>query len=193
MKHIILLSAPPQAGKDTVANIIVESFSTKKPIGHLKFSKPLKEMTHRLYGQDHPHDYYELSKDTPHDDFLGITPRQAYIGVSEQYMKPMHGKAVWAKMLAREIRTSPLNYFVISDLGFIEEFSHLYGYLDFDLSVIHLARKDCNFDNDSRSYIYAPVNIHLINNNGSLEDLRAIVTATVAGNIWKELSWQKTQ
>jgi len=110
---ILLLNGPPGSGKDHAARVIRDRYFGRVAI--TKFAKVLKERTHALYGlgetdpvegtfKPYAHDEYENVKDTPLDEFLGLTPRQAYIGVSERYFKPMHGEQVFGKLLEPELR-----------------------------------------------------------------------------------------
>lgn len=170
MKNILCLSAPPGAGKDTAANFIV---GTLHNIEHVKYARILKERTHALYGlTDATFDRYEgVAKDNPLPDFLGITPRQAYINVSEMLMKPVHGKTVWSDMLINQIRQSQFEHFVISDVGFQTEWDELQKQLDFRCGIIHIDRHGCNYSNDSRGPItfYKPHDYNWYVHNDDME------------------------
>lgn len=166
-KKIILLNAPPRAGKDTAAIYIADKYY----FTHLKFAGILKQRTHSLYGfNDQPIDFYEDCKDTPHDDFLGLTPRQAYINVSEKYFKPIHGQDVFGHFLKKEILSSSSNYFIISDSGFWNEAQVLIDTFGVDnVYLIRIAKNNCSFDNDSRSYIFLKnVYTEVIENNSTI-------------------------
>lgn len=155
MKKILLFNGPPQSGKDFGAEYVVNNF--KDAILH-KFAKILKEKTHALYGfYWRAHDYYEDCKNESHPDFLGLSPRQAYINVSETYFKPVHGDKVFGQFLVKDLETLDWQLAVISDSGFKGEAEVLiekYGVGN--IILIRVQREGCTFNNDSRSYIDLP-------------------------------------
>jgi len=186
MKKILLFNAAPRSGKDTMA-----SWFESRGWYHGKFSKVLKERTHAIYGMPHlPHDYFEDCKDEVLDEFLGISPRQAYINLSEMLMKPVHGDDIWVRMFAKELEKVREDYIVVSDLGFQVEWETLIKILGYDKVAVGMIYRDgCNFDNDSRDYIaprgpwqyidkpddgfpkYIMSNCFDIENGGTIEDL----------------------
>ena len=104
MTRIIFLNGPPRSGKDYAGNFL------KDEMPHAfvaKFAAILKERVHTIYGLEcelglvRPHDFFEDYKDEPLDEFEGLTPRAAYIGFSERYIKPMHGDKQFGIWLAR--------------------------------------------------------------------------------------------
>ena len=163
MKKVILFNAPPGAGKDFAAECIINNFNNTI---HNKFAKVLKERTHALYGFNwRPHYYYEDCKEDPHKDFLGLSPRQAYIKVSETYFKPTHGNDVFGVLLGNELDKLEWDLAVISDSGFKEEAQVLINkYGENNIILVRVHREGYNFDNDSRNYISLPVcNIDIYN------------------------------
>lgn len=152
MIKVLCLAAPPYAGKDTVANHI---FSIgENTIKHVKFARILKERTHAMYGLNVPWDHYEGKiKDQPLTEFLGISPRQAYINLSERLMKPVHGESVWFDLLMNEIRNSGCKNFVISDLGFQAEWENLIKQDDLIVGFVKIVRDGHDYSNDSRGEI----------------------------------------
>lgn len=152
MKKIILLNGAPCSGKDFGADFIVNNFKGARKD---KFARVLKERTHALYGfPSRGHDYYEDIKDEPSKDFYGLTPRQAYINVSEMYFKPVHGNSIFGDILADELDKYPWEIVVISDSGFVEEAQVLINkYGKENVILIQIERDGSNFNNDSRSYI----------------------------------------
>jgi hypothetical protein len=178
MRRLILVNGPPRSGKDEIGKIIERRFAV---VLVTKFAKVLKERTHALYnlyacGQPRPHDYFESQKDTPMECFLGLTPRQAYINVSELLMKPTHGKAVFGKLLAHQIEQyeDPLGLNVVTDSGFVEEAQPLLRTHPKAL-LIRMHREGCDFKGDSRSYIDLPIPTVDVDNNGSLADLEEVI------------------
>ena len=168
MRPVIFLNGPPYCGKDTLANHIAAAIPGFKVV---KFAAVLKERTHALYGRsDLPYDHFELTKDMPSDVFMGLTPREAYIAVSENLMKPIHGKAVFGKLLTANMKLEPESTrgFLISDSGFSYEAYPVLKQFGSDNCVlvrIHAEGRGCTFEKDSRSYIELPVKSYDIDNN----------------------------
>jgi len=151
MKKILLLNGPPRSGKDTIA----EWLETRGWY-HGKFSKVLKERCHDLYGMTgEAHDAFEEEKDTVLPEFYGVSPRDAYINLSEDLMKPRHGEDIWVRMFVDELKNVSNDYIVVSDLGFQVEYEtlmKLFGYKKISLGMIY--RAGCDFSKDSRDYVH---------------------------------------
>ena len=161
MTKIILLNGPPRSGKDFAGDLLRDETEDGAIV---KFAQILKERTHAFYdlcnpltGKPYAHDRYEDCKDEPNDDFEGLTPREAYIAISEQYVKPVHGEKQFGIWLADEMRCyddahfSPL---IVTDSGFRPEAEVLveeFGAENIVLARIH--REGCTFEGDARSYI----------------------------------------
>lgn len=165
MKSLILLNGPPRCGKDTAGAILERRIGGDGSVVWVeKVSRILKERTHALYGQVDrtgaplPHDYFEDQKDTPLPEFLGLTPRQAYIAVSEKYLKPLHGEDALGKMLADDLAKT-LNdpafpkprAVIVTDSGFRAESEPLAAMAERTL-LVHIHREGCTFEGDSRDY-----------------------------------------
>lgn len=183
-KKILLLNGPPSCGKDFAGKFILENF---KEVTLDKFARVLKERTHALYGfPERAWDYYEDSKEIPTEDFFGLTPRQAYILVSETYFKPQHGKDIFGKILAKELDNCFKDLVVISDSGFPEEAQVLiekYGAENVILVRVH--RDGCDFSNDSRNYLYLNVCNIDIDNRGDetyLKEVEELVNGFINEN-----------
>lgn len=170
MPPVIFLNGPPRCGKDTLAKHIAETLPGFKVF---KFAEILKERTHALYGgYGLPHNHFEETKDTVSDFFLGLTPRQAYIHVSETLMKPVHGDQVFGRLLLAKMlgQSSSVKAFLISDSGFAPEAIPVINHFGADSCVlvrIHAEKRGCSFRNDSRSHITLPVTTFDIHNDAS--------------------------
>lgn len=160
MTKLLLINGAPRSGKDTAGEVARRVGRGKVHVA--KFSKVLKERTHALYGlfgwdgKPLPHDEFERVKDCEHDEFLGATPREAYIAVSEKLMKPLHGDAVFGLMLLQDLEcnAADADLIVVTDSGFASEAVPLverYGRENTILMRIH--RTGCDFNGDSRSLI----------------------------------------
>jgi len=179
--RIILVNGPPRVGKDTVGNALaLEIGGTVE-----KLAKELKERTHALYclfelnGSPLRHDWFEKSKDRPMDEFRGLTPRDAYIAVSEQYLKPMHGEDILGHLLlerlqGREKLLGGVCRWIITDSGFQQEAEVLETYYGSNhCMLVRLHREGCNFEGDSRGYIdlsHLGVRCLDVDNNRAVED-----------------------
>ena len=156
IKKLIVLNGPPRCGKDTLADFLADEFQAS----HLKFAGRLKQMTHGLYGVPMPAaiNQFESCKDKPNPSFFGLTPRQAYIAVSETYIKPVHGKSFFGDRLLEKINQIPKPLFVASDGGLIEELIPVVeGLGSSNILILMITRPGCSFDGDSRSYYPASV------------------------------------
>lgn len=161
MSWIVLLNGPPYSGKDTLADHML---SVGGAVKH-RMSYELKVRTHRLYdcpvASWHDADYYDAVKDDPHADFHGITPRRAYIEVSERYFKPIHGTPFFGNLFVRWLgRVTPEPRIVfVPDSGFAEEASPIIravGPGRVLLVRIHADARGKTFKGDSRSHISLP-------------------------------------
>lgn len=165
---VIFINGPPRSGKDTLADHIVR---TNPGFKKVKFAQVLKERTHALYGHpDLPHDWFEETKDVPNAIFLGQTPRQAYINVSEKLMKPIHGKEVFGELLLAELvkQADGVKAFVVSDSGFADEAFPVIRWVGGSNCIlvrIHAEKRGCTFANDSRSHIDLPIDTFNLDNN----------------------------
>lgn len=153
---IVFLNGPPRCGKDTAGNILQGSAGYRVA----KFAAILKERTHALYGKHLPHAAFESSKDQPQGFFLGATPRQAYIAVSERLMKPLHGEDVFGRLLLEHIRPMAvlrLTGVAITDSGFAAEAAPIVAWAGAaQCRLIRIHREGCTFNGDSRGYIELP-------------------------------------
>jgi hypothetical protein len=182
MTKIIILNGPPGCGKDTLADHFQQA--SMDLVWHIKFAHSLKVMTHRLYNVPNPEDVtqFELIKDTPnYQYFYGLSPREAYIQVSETYIKPTHGNDFFGVRLVelmKDIKLKSLvRCFVSSDGGLLEE---LYPVIEHcgseNILVIKIVRPGYDFKGDSRSYYNKDllelegIKLVVLQNRGTLED-----------------------
>ncbi len=178
MRKIILFNGPPRSGKDTATDFAMKHLG-KRGI-HYRFAAPLKDATHSLFGLKVPREYFDECKNTPSPLFLGLSPRQAYIWMSEEAVKPKFGKDFFAKVAVHSIAQRIIEskktdgVVVISDCGFAEEVAALIeAFGQENVALVHIKRPGTDFTNDSRSYIkidgFLP---YLLNNDLGLGDLR---------------------
>lgn len=195
VRKLVLLNGPAGCGKDTVGHIIRQHFNslrkpemfgyeTGDPCECISPADYLKDLTHEMFGLACDTYKYEKVKNFPHPDFMMkkhcmLSPRKAYIHVSERVMKPLFGEDVFSKRLVsrieRQFKNVPL--IVNTSLGFVDEVRFLvktYGVEN--ILLIRIKRPGCTFDGDSRQYVYtvADVKQHEIYNDKTsnyLQDL----------------------
>lgn len=168
-QQVIFFNGPPYCGKDTLAKAFAKMAPAFKVV---KFARILKEHTHALYGfAGVPHDHFENVKDMPCETFLGKTPRQAYIAVSETLMKPLHGEEVFGELLLKELKKDEkAKGFLISDSGFAPEAMPVIRHFGEENCLLVRIRADergCSFKGDSRGYIDLPIETIDIQNNST--------------------------
>lgn len=177
---IILLNGPPRCGKDTISEILKNHCPSEV---HLeKFALPLKLAVPMIYGLTQANWKEDLDteqgKDYRCDQLFGKTPREVQIAISEDLLKPLHGKDIFGKLIVRRIERVNSKWFsatVVSDSGFREEAEVVvdrFGADDVQLWRIH--RDGCDFKKDSRGYIHLNdlgVKEFDIDNCGTIRDL----------------------
>lgn len=151
---IILFNGPPNSGKDACAEFVKNKFPDFE---HLSFKDKLIDDTCFYYGVDRDwfmdqYDNREL-KETPYAELGGLSKRQALIHVSEDIMKPTHGKSYFGDAVAAGMTAE--GYYVFSDCGFVEELEPLIR-TGHSIVVVQIVREGCDFSNDSRRYLPVP-------------------------------------
>lgn len=153
-KDIIILNGPPGSGKDTICEYLEDYWIDVKK---LEVKARLFELVLAISGM--PEDqWWELyncrqTKEVPHKDLAGLSPRQFMIHVSENVMKPLYGSDYFGRYAARQVVKSSYSTLVFSDGGFPEEVQLLSEVGN--VHLIHLFRDGCSFEGDSRNYLDA--------------------------------------
>ena len=177
---IILLNGPPRCGKDTIAEILKNHCSSEVHIE--KFALPLKLAVPLIYGitvSEWKEDLdTEQGKDYRCDQFFGISPRDVQIALSEDFLKPLHGKDIFGKLLVRRLERILGRGFsaaVVSDSGFREEAEVIVNKFGADnVQLWRIHRDGCDFKKDSQGYIHLAdigVDEFDIDNCGTMKDL----------------------
>lgn len=151
---IIILNAPPSAGKDEIATGLCVTFDTI----HEEMKAPLFTIGAAMIGMTE--DVFRIKYQDrwwkeQAASFIGMTIRQLFINISEKMLKPMLGKSVFGRLAANRMREDYLEDYgyVFSDGGFDYELSPLIDKFGTDsIYVCRLHRDGCTFDGDSRSY-----------------------------------------
>lgn len=177
---VIILNAPPAAGKDTVANALC----TLTGATHSRFKHHLYLCTASLFKM--PLERFmglaedTIDKEVPHKELVlsnanytklcehtkknraftvdkefnvHISPREALIFTSEVAIKPVMGNAYFGEAAASYITTSKGNVF--SDGGFQEELAPIIGSVGAEnVYVVQFTREGSeSFDGDSRDWL----------------------------------------
>ena len=175
--RVILVNGPAGSGKDAIGEIVARHNPNARVV---RFAEILKLRTHALFGavdtngNVRPANSFDPVKDQPNDIFFGLTPRAAYIKVSEQWLKPFAGPQIFGDLLLREmVHYDPPVTFVITDSGFLCEALPIIEHFGVENCFrIHLSRPGKTFDGDSRSYWFTSgLRSACINNNGTLDGL----------------------
>lgn len=156
MSKFFILNGPPGIGKDTIAKYVTDHDSSFK---QLEFKAGLYTATADRYMVDR--DWFKevavdrVWKETKFVSLGNVTPREAMIDTSENYIKPKYGKTYFGNALIRASEQYPVDNFVVSDGGFVEEVLALVegGH---EVHIIQLIHKDFNFNGDSRGYVVVP-------------------------------------
>jgi len=154
---IIILNGPPESGKDTLADYVVQNI----PYFHkMKFAAPLKGGCKEMYGLTETQvaelESNRALKDAPNDLLFGRSWRQVNIDLSENYMKPKYGLDVFGKILVNSIKTSGKERIIVSDGGFDVEIPPLIKAFGAEsILMVRLSRDGTDYSKDSRSYIDA--------------------------------------
>lgn len=151
--EFIGLNGPPESGKDTLANLIVNYYSTPQKFW---FIDPMKGVLLNLvegFGVDPNSPEYVEWKNKHLSN--GITGRDLLIQFSEEFLKPRLGKDILARMLVERAKKAPEPNIVVPDCGFVEEFDYLTD-LGHDVTLIRIHRPGKTFEGDSRGYLERP-------------------------------------
>ena len=153
MKTVVILNAPPFAGKDTLADLMVETmFASKKEFKtelykataeffNLPLATTIEACTDRS-GKDKASCLFKLGG-------VNLSPREALIHTSEAVYKLRFGEDYFGKEAAKSLQPG-LNVFSDgggwwNELAPVVQESH-------KVLICRLHRKGFNFDNDSRNY-----------------------------------------
>jgi len=149
----VILNGPPGVGKDTIAQLLVREHGFVQ----CENKTPLHQLGAILHGSD-PAEWVELYngrdfKEAKNEDLGGMSPRELYIWLSEEVIKPKFGKNWFGRMSARNARLTGRDV-VFSDGGFQPEYEALQDAFGVEnVLLVHLFRPGFSFDGDSRNYL----------------------------------------
>lgn len=171
MTKIVLFNGPPRSGKDTATGMAISFLPNAI---HYRFASPLKDAIHGLFGMPMlVQEHFDKVKDEPRKEFLGMTPREAYIWLSEEVVKPKFGNDFFSKIAAKWIcANAGEDTVIISDCGFQTEADVLIDEFGVEnVLIVQIYRPNCSFNNDSRNYVKSD-NAVFLSNETTKEDLQ---------------------
>lgn len=154
MKQIIILNAPPGAGKDTIGGLVKDY--SPVPLRTLSFKKPMFEIAQAMLG-DHKFGLFMAAydnrdeKEKPLRFLNGLSPRQFMIWISETVIKPQFGDQYFGRRFVEEARRDMIPV-ICTDGGFPSEIKPLLIH-GFKVDVCRLHRSGYTFEGDSRDYL----------------------------------------
>lgn len=147
---IIMVNGPPGSGKDEVCRIL-----SGMNFVHMQMKEELFKDTVKYFNVDYDwfmDGYDRTQKEVAEPSLKGMSRRESLIHVSENVMKPQHGKGYYGKRAAENMKDG-VDY-SFSDSGFVEEVEQIINKFGMDeIIFIRLYRDDCDYSNDSRRYI----------------------------------------
>jgi hypothetical protein len=169
MTKIIVLNCPPRSGKDTIAN----EFAERNGFKILSFKERLIEIALLVsnVSREEWENRYENYKDVPWERLGHLSQRQYLIKISEEWVKPIHGKSYFGKIIA-ENASNYKGICILPDGGFEEEIIPLYEKYANNLLILQWSRSGCTFENDSRDWItrFPEITIRIADNDSCIQD-----------------------
>lgn len=172
MTKVVINNCPKRSGKDAVGAYLE---SNGYPIQTVSFKKKLIEIALcvSMIPEEEWDERYEQLKDEPWDKLGGLSQRQYLIKISEEWVKPVHGKDYFGKALVDNIikQADPANpkYFMVTDGGFDEETTTVVENFGINnVIILQWTRHGSNWDGDSRNWvnIYPEITWRLEPNDG---------------------------
>lgn len=181
-KKIILFNGPPRSGKDTASQIALDLLGERGRF--YRFASPLKNAIHSLFGlHGVDEEWFTDVKNVAVPDLYDWTPRELYIWLSEDVVKPKFGKDFFGQAAVNYIRSLPDGVtVVVSDCGFQNEVDVLINDFGADsVIVVQMSRDGTCFDDDSRGDVTAPLYTYSLANNGSKQLLVSAIFDILKG------------
>lgn len=182
-KVVLIMNAPPGAGKDTLAgdddwcqrvgDMLLADYQIDKggqfscDVEHMSFKSGMFDILSSVLRVgldfDDANEFYDryydrALKEQSWDKLGGMSPRQLMIFLSENFMKVVFGKDVFGKFSARlassYVYVTGGTVCVFSDGGFAEEVNEVVKSVGAEnVYVLQWKAEGCSFDNDSRRYL----------------------------------------
>lgn len=201
--YILALNGPPYCGKDTVGQMVADILNARlevpPPIKLESLSLPLRSIAYAMVGLE----YSEAKLGVlPYDEFKNTayrigdrthTGRQLMIHVAEDFLKMRYGQTTLADMLILRNNQMPSHsLLIVRDSGFQVEVNPLIRWAGREnVLVARVNRPACNFNNDSREWVFHPDPAHNIEvqNLFGLEELK-LQAARLCDYMVETLGWK---
>ena len=165
--RVILLNGAPSSGKDSIASYMCGQLHG---LIHKEFKEKLFELVKVIYSVSDER-FSELYKDkeTPCEEYYGLSPRQVMIKVSEEVIKPVYGERYFGEQAAKGLVSGKTNIF--SDSGFIEEAHPIIEKVGTDNILLLKIVDRGDFSEDSRGFLPESLfkNVSVVSNTGTLD------------------------
>lgn len=161
--YIVGFNGPPRVGKDTIAlalQQLLDEFTESTPVHRQALAATMREGAAAILGMSGGDKWYNEIKDQPLELLNGGTFRQFMIDMSESFVKNIHGKDFWARLMHHRNQhwwTSVPTILIVTDIGFTAEVEYLCNHSEKYLNVRVDRPGDYDFKNDSRGYVAAQV------------------------------------
>lgn len=148
---ILILNAPAGAGKDTIGKLLKE----KHGVDLRCFKQPMFDIAKACLGEENFSVFMEkydnrLTKELPLDMLGGMSPREFFIHISENWCKPIFGDEFFGERFAADLPID--NTVVVTDGGFSREVMPMIA-RNHPVVIVRLFRSGYGFEGDSRSYL----------------------------------------
>lgn len=182
MTKLFILNGPAGVGKDTIADIMVETGVAKEKVS---FKSPMFNVARGILSTDEfdwfIENYNNREEKENHQKILGgKSIREFMIWISESVMKPIFGDDVFGKRLSQSLGDG---CYICADGGFASEIKPLID-TGVEVTLIRLHRAGYTFDGDSRSYIHGvcarEIDVHVVDGdiNGTSALVRHVINST---------------
>lgn len=161
MKKVIILNAPPGAGKDTIGALLEQT--ARQHVVKMSFKEPMFNIALAMLGKNLYRKFLAAyddreQKEKPQLFLNGKTPREFMIWISESVIKPQFGNKYFGVLFARKAVEMPYSI-ICTDGGFPDEIKPLIG-AGLYVHICRLHRDGYTFEGDSRDYIDLGSNYH---------------------------------
>jgi len=167
---IITVSGKAGAGKDTVADHLINSYGFKK----ISLADPIKRLTKDVFALTDFQVYDRVEREKPLEQWGGRSVRQLLQQIGTELFRDNIDPDIWVKSLWFTIKESKDNY-VVPDVRFPNELNFLKGNVPaFDFTSIKVTREGCDGKVGvvgHRSEAYDLPTIHTVENNGTMDEL----------------------
>jgi hypothetical protein len=168
MPKVVILNCPKRSGKDAVGLYLKD---VGLPVELVSFKEKLIEIALcvSMIPKQEWDQRYEYDKEVPWDKLGGLSQREYLIKISEDWVKPVHGKDYFGKALVEKVKSFNDNnlFYIVTDGGFNEETQTVIDAFGINnVMIMQWCRNGSNWDGDSRNWVTcAPERTFQLENN----------------------------